>query len=87
MRYPLLAAILCLPLAACAAGPVPTAAAPNAPSPATRAELIALALEDAAAADAAGDAEGLARALRVVDAAGARPIEQAGEDQIGRAHV
>lgn len=92
MRYPLLAAILCLPLAACAAGPVPTAAAPAAPnpetpspatpSPATRAELIALALEDAAAADAAGDARGLARALRVVDAAGARPIEQSGEDPV-----
>lgn len=87
MRYPLLAAILCLPLAACAKAPVRTAAAPVDTAPPerplpTRAELIASALEEAAAADAAGDAEGLARALRVVDAAGARPIEQAGEDPV-----
>ncbi|MEY4722347.1 MAG: hypothetical protein RIQ46_2072 [Pseudomonadota bacterium] len=82
MRYPLLAAILCLPLAACATKLVSTVSSPAAPSPATRAELIALALQDAAAADAAGDAEGLGRALRVVDAAGARPIEPAGEDPV-----
>ena len=82
MRRPAISAILCLSLAACAGKPVPTASAPPASSPATRAELIALALEDAAAADAAGDAQGLARALRVVDAAGARPLEPAGEDPV-----
>lgn len=82
MRRPVLASILCLSLAACAGKPVQTASAPSVPSPATRAELIAQALEEAAAADAAGDAQGLARALRVVDAAGARPIAEVGEDPV-----
>lgn len=77
MNVPAKALILAMGLAACAPAPAQVAAAP-----ATRAERIAAALEAAAASDAAGDSAGIARALQVVEASGARPLPESLDDPV-----
>lgn len=73
---PLLA---CAFAVACAAGPDPVAASGEVM---TRAERVAEALSAAASADAANDTAGLARAMRVIEVTGAKPLEENAEDPV-----
>lgn len=82
LLVPSLALILALILGACAARPAETASAPPAPMPETRAEQVALALGEAAGAERSGDAKALSRAVRLVQATGARPLEGTGDDPL-----
>lgn len=79
MSMPAKALLFGLALAGCSPAPAQVG---QGTAPVTRAERIALALEAAASADAAGDAAGIARALQVVEASGARPLPGAGEDPV-----
>ena len=78
------ALLLVAGLAACSAAPAADGLAgrDGAAAPATRAEKVALALQAAASAEAAGDAAGIARALQVVEASGAKPLPDATEDPV-----
>lgn len=79
MRPALIAPALLL-LGACSSPPVRAESQP--PLPETRAERLAQSLLQAAEAHARGDGDALAKAVRMVDRAGARPLAGAGEDPV-----
>lgn len=72
--------IVALFAAACATVPPSQAAAADEPT--SRAERVAQTLSAAASADAAHDAVGLGRAIRMLDASGARPLDESAPDPI-----
>lgn len=84
--------LICAGTFACAAAPQAPQALAAAPAPAaapaTRAERVAEALSTAASADQSGDTVTLLRAVRLIDASGARPLdEQADPVPLWREHA
>lgn len=75
-------ALLAALLAGCAAASAPPPVAAVAGPQLSPAEIVANALRDAATAEQAGDTAALARAVDVLDRAGAKVLDESGEDPL-----